>query len=147
MAENFDDGAAWGQLLRVHATMMQHLEAMLQARYGISHGEFEVLLRLSWEEPHRLRLHQLADRSVLTRSGMSRLVARLEQLGLVQRETALEDARGTCVTLTPDGQHVLTEAEASTIHLVRTLFLNRYSPAELAQMVEFWQRFLEKPPP
>ncbi len=144
MAGNFDDGAAWGQLLRVHATMMQRLEAMLQTQYAITHGEFEVLLRLSWAEHHHLRLHELADQSVLTRSGMSRLVARLEQVGLVHRESAPEDARGTNVSLTPAGQQVLADAESSTIHLVRTLFLHRYSTSELAQMVEFWHRFLDE---
>jgi DNA-binding MarR family transcriptional regulator len=144
MAGNFDDGAAWGQLLRVHAVMMRRLEAMLQTQYAISHGEFEVLLRLSWADNHQLRLHELADQSVLTRSGMSRRVARLEQVGLVQRTLATEDGRGTDVALTPRGQQVLAGAEASTIHLVRTLFLSRYSDAELAQMVEFWQRFLDQ---
>jgi DNA-binding MarR family transcriptional regulator len=143
MSGNFDDGVAWGQLLRVHATMMQKLEAMLQTRYQISHGEFEVLLRLSWAPDQRMRIRDLADASVLTRSGMSRLVDRLEQAGLVRRETAAEDARGAYAILTPTGRARLEAAESSNIALVREVFLSLYTPDELAQMAAFWERFME----
>ncbi len=122
MSTNFEDGVAWGKLLTVHAVMMRQLEEMLQTKYRISHGEFEVLLRLSWAEGHRMRIRELADASVLTRSGMSCLADRLEEAGLVRRETALEDARGAYAILTPVGQERLDAAEASDIALVRELF-------------------------
>lgn len=144
MAGNFDDGAPWARLLSVHTVMMRRLEAMLQADYHISHGEFEVLLRLSWADQQRMRLRELADTSVITRSGMSRLIDRLEQAGLVQREAAAEDGRGANVRLTASGQERLAAAEAANIALVRTTFLSLYSAAELDQMLVFWDRFLNR---
>lgn len=144
MSDNFSDGVAWGKLLSVHAAMMRQLEEMLQTSYHISHGEFEVLLRLSWATDQRMRIRDLADASVLTRSGMSRLVDRLEQAGLVRRETALEDARGAYATLTSAGQERLNAAEASNIALVRASFLSLYTKPELEQMITFWERFLNR---
>ena len=136
------EGAAWGQLLSVHAAMMRLLDTMLQTRHRISHGEFEVLLRLSWASEGRMRLRDLADASVLTRSGMSRLVDRLEQAGLVGRETAAEDARGAYAVLTPAGRERLAVAERDNIALVQKCFLSLYSGEELAQMADFWRRFM-----
>lgn len=133
---------AWGQLLSVHAAMMHKLDAMLQTKHRISHGEFEVLLRLSWATDGRMRLRDLADASVLTRSGMSRLVERLVQVGLVSRETAPEDARGAYAMLTPEGQKRLEEAEHDNITLVRACFLSLYTEEEQEQMTNFWKRFI-----
>ncbi|MEP7284143.1 MAG: MarR family transcriptional regulator [Chloroflexota bacterium] len=147
MSGKFDDGAAWSKLLSVHAVMMHRLEEMLQSKYRISHGEFEVLLRLSWSTDQRMRIRELADASVITRSGMSRLVDRLENAGLVQRETAIEDARGAYAILTSAGRERLDAAEASNIALVRESFLSLYKEDELGQMVEFWTRFFNHPSP
>lgn len=144
MSDHFEDGRAWGQLLNVHALMMRKLEEMLQSHYQISHGEFEVLLRLSWATGRRMRIRELADASVLTRSGMSRLVDRLEHAGLVRRETAVEDARGAYAVLTDEGKERLDAAEASNIALVRETFLSLYTASELEQMAEFWMRFLDR---
>jgi DNA-binding MarR family transcriptional regulator len=77
---------------------------------------------------------------------MSRLVDRLQQAGLVRRETAPEDARGAYAILTPAGQERLAAAEASNIAFVRSAFLSLYTEAELKQMVEFWTRYLEHRP-
>lgn len=136
------EGAAWGHLLSVHAAMMHTLDTMLQTRHHISHEEFEVLLRLSWATDGRMRLRDLADASVLTRSGMSRLVERLKQVGLVTRETAPEDSRGAYAVLTPEGWKRLEEAEHDNITLVRDCFLSLYTEEEQKQMADFWKRFM-----
>ena len=137
------EGAAWGKLLDVHAVMLRRLEEMLQTQYHISHGEFEVLLRLSWAESNRMRIWELAHVSVLTHSGMSRLVERLVKAGLVRRESAPEDGRGAYAVITLAGQERLDKAEASNITLVKTFFLSLYTEEELEQMGSFWYRFLE----
>ena len=147
MPGKFDDGAAWSKLLSVHAVMMRRLEEMLQSKYHISHGEFEVLLRLSWAVDQRMRIRELADNSVITRSGMSRLVDRLENAGLVQHEAATEDARGAYAILTSAGRERLNAAEEHNIALVRETFLSLYNEVELAQMVDFWTRFLNHSSP
>ncbi len=137
------EGAAWGNLLSVHSVMLRKLEEMLQTQFRISHGEFEVLLRLSWADSNRMRILELSEASVLTRSGMSRLVERLVNAGLVRREVALEDKRGAYAVLTTSGQECSDAAEASTIALVKQCFTSLYSETELAEMATFWQRFLE----
>ncbi len=138
-----NEGVAWGKLLNVYAVMMRRLEEMLQTQYQISHGEFEVLLRLSWANGNRMRIQELAEASVLTHSGMSRLVARLVKASLVSRESASEDGRGAYAVLTPAGGERLAAAEASDIALVKQFFLSLYHEEELEQMASFWQRFLE----
>ncbi len=146
MPTDFTDNerGAWGKLLSVHAAMMRQLEEMLQNQYRISHEEFEVLLRLSWVPNHQRRIRDLADASVLTRSGMSRLVDRLVQAGLARREAAPEDARGAYAVLTEAGAERLERARESNILLVQQCFLRLYTEPELAQMAAFWARFLDQ---
>lgn len=132
------EGNAWGGLLGMHARMMRAIEADLQARAGISHAEFEVLLRLSWAEGHRLRLQDLEARAIMSRSGISRIVERLEKSGLVIRETATEDRRGAYAVLTRKGQAEFAKALRAHVALVRRNFLALYSERELHQMAAFW---------
>ncbi len=89
---------------------------------------------------HRLRIHDLAARSVLTRSGISRLVERLEQAGLVVREKATEDRRGAYAVLTKAGMTHFEAALRQHVAFVRRHFLALFSEAELEQMAVFWQR-------
>ena len=107
---------------------------------GLSHPEFEILLRLSRAEGRRVRIQELAAASVLTRSGTSRAVERLERLGLIRRETAPEDRRGNYAILEPAGTERLDRALDGHIPLVRGTFLERFSPRELEAMAGFWRR-------
>ena len=132
--------AAWGGLLGMHGRMMHAIEADLEAHSRITHAEFEVLLRLSWAEQRRLRIQDLAARSLLTRSGISRVVERLERVGLVTREEASEDRRGAYAVLTEAGLLRLRTALRAHVAFVRSSFLGLFSETELEQMATFWQR-------
>jgi DNA-binding MarR family transcriptional regulator len=134
------EGAAWGGLLGVHGRLMRLLERDLVERCGISHPEFEILLRLSWVDLGRARIQDLAADSVLTRSGTSRAIERLERLELVRRETAPEDRRGNYAILTPAGRLRLEQALAGHIPLVRGQFLGQFTTGELETLAEFWRR-------
>lgn len=134
------EGASWGGLLGVHGRLMRLLEQDLLERCGISHPEFEILLRLSWADGHRVRIQDLAAASVLTRSGTSRAVERLERLGLIRRETAPEDRRGNYAILQPSGEERLAQALDGHVPLVRATFLGRFTPEELEVMAGFWRR-------
>ena len=134
------EAGAWGGLLGMHARMMRAIEADLQERVGISHAEFEVMLRLSWAEGYRLRLQDLDARAIMSRSGISRIVERLEKSGLVSRESAAEDRRGAYAVLTRKGQTQFAKALRGHVALVRRNFLGLYSHHELSQMVVFWQK-------
>lgn len=134
------EGAAWGGLLGVHGRLMRLIERDLADRCGISHPEFEMLLRLSWAEGHRIRIQDLAAASVLTRSGTSRAVERLERLRLIRRETAPEDRRGNYAILFPAGAERLALALGGHVPLVRAAFLALFTSKELESMAEHWRR-------
>lgn len=135
--------SAWGGFLSAFARMNRLVEADLQEHSHITHAEFEVLLRLFFEESHRLRIQELAARSILTLSGVSRLVERLEKAGLVTRETASEDRRGAYAVLTPAGAERFQTAAQAHITFVKKHFLGRFTAQELEQMADYWKRIEE----
>lgn len=134
---------AWGGFLGAHARMNRMIEEDLQSHSQITHVEFEVLLRLSWNENHRVRIQDLAAESVITRSGVSRVVERLEKAGLVIREEASEDRRGAYAVLTEKGLARFQQAIRAHVAFVRENFLSHYSEDELKQMGGFWKRLEE----
>jgi DNA-binding MarR family transcriptional regulator len=117
--------AAWSGLLRAHARVLAELDAELQAEHGLAVPEYEVLLVLTRNGPNQLRMSELADAALLTRSGMTRLVDRLERQGLVRRERCEDDGRGTYAVITPDGAERFAAARPTHIAGVRRLFLDR----------------------
>lgn len=135
---------AWGDLIGMYGRLMRQIDINLQENHNISHAEFEVLLRLSWEPNHRLRIQDLAARSMLTRSGISRVVERLAQARLVTREGAYEDRRGTYAVLTEAGLARFQAALTSHVAFVQRHFLSLFSEDELMQMAKFWQRVLKQ---
>ncbi len=136
---------AWGGFLGTYAKINRLVEEDLQSHSRLTHVEFEVLLRLSWNESHRMRIQDLAAESILTRSGVSRVVERLEKAGLVTREEAAEDRRGAYAVLTEAGVERFKTASQAHIEFVRKVFLGLYSNEELKQMGEFWRRLEENP--
>jgi DNA-binding MarR family transcriptional regulator len=116
--------AAWRGLLRTHARVLAELDAELEQAHGLAVPEYEVLLVLSQRDEHRLRMSELADAALLTRSGMTRLVDRLERQGLVRRERCPVDGRGTDAVITPGGLDRLAEARPTHIAGVRRAFLD-----------------------
>ena len=135
---------SWGGLLWAYSRMMSFIERDLQEKFQITHPEFEVLLRLGWAPEHRARIQDLAADSVLTRSGVSRLVDRLEKAGHVTKEVAPEDRRGAYAVLTPLGREHFERALEAHVKIVNSNFLQHFSDQELAQMAEFWKRIPRK---
>lgn len=146
MAAFFTDAeaAAWGGLLSTHARLSKQLEENLRRTAGLSHAEYEVLLRLFSEDDGRLRIQALAAQSILTHSGTSRLVDRLEGAGLVERAGAEEDRRGAYAVLTEKGRDHFEQAARQHSAVVRELFLDHFSPAELETMGTFWARLHDR---
>jgi DNA-binding MarR family transcriptional regulator len=132
--------AAWGGLLGTFGRMSTLIDADLRERFGLSHVEFEVLLRLATSRAGRMRIQDLAARSILTRSGMSRAVDRLERSGYLTRERASEDRRGAYASLTGDGRRRFERVAAEHAAFVREHFLSLFDERELAQMAGFWER-------
>src|SRR4051812_14636858 len=93
---------AWRTFLQAHATLVRRLETDLESQTGLALADFDVLIQLACAGG-QLRMTELADRALISRSGMTRRVARLVTDGLVSRCSAENDARGVVVSLTPDG--------------------------------------------
>lgn len=137
----------WVGMLRVQREVVNALDAALQAQHHLSLSAFEVLLHLSYLPERRMRLTALAESVVLTQSGISRLIDRLEQAGLVRREPFPGDARGAYAVLTEDGLARLRAAEATHIAVVRAQFLDHLSVAERTTLARVWERLLGGGPP
>ena len=106
---------AWIAFLQAHAAVTRRLEAELQAEQALSLADYDALVQLTIAPDRRLRMSELADRVVLSRSGVSRLVDRLEGQGLVARRACPTDARGSWAELTAVGLDRLRAA--APVHL------------------------------
>src|SRR5256714_7518810 len=123
--------AAWQALLRSHATLMRQLERDLAKETDLALADFDVLAQLALAGGS-LRMTELADRALISRSGMTRRVTRLVQDGLVRRAHADADARGVVVQLTNSGLERLTLAAPVHMRGVSDLFLTKLNHQELA---------------
>ena len=133
---------AWRGLLRVHASLSKALDAQLEAAHGLPLTSFEVLKYLADAEEHKMRMCDLASSVILSRSGLTRLVDRMEREGLLVRESCASDARGAFAKLTPAGQEKLAAARATHLAGVRSLFLAHLGDEELELLAAVWDRVL-----
>jgi DNA-binding MarR family transcriptional regulator len=132
--------APWISFLRSHAAITRELSAQLQREHGLTLNDYEVLLHLSQAEDGRLRRVDLAERVLLTASGITRLLEGLERAGLVCKETCPSDARVSYAKLTDAGRAKLREARVTHLRGIDELFLGRYSGSELATLAELLSR-------
>jgi DNA-binding MarR family transcriptional regulator len=135
--------AAWRGFLRAHARLTRAVDADLQARHRLSLSAYEVLMLLADAPDRRMRISDLSSATILSVSGVSRLVDRLVRAGLVAKEACPEDARGAFARLTDQGATRLEAARASHLAAVRALFLARFGEAELRALAEGWERLRE----
>ena len=132
--------AAWRGMLRTHAMLVKRLDSELEASHGLALTSYEVLLHLSNSAGSRMRMCDIADSVLLSRSGLTRLVDRLERDGLVERVTCDSDARGAFAKLTDEGRRIFEAAQRTHLDGVRRHFLSQFSKQELAVLGETWQR-------
>lgn len=137
--------AAWGGLIVVQSRLFGRIEEDLRQRFRITHAEFEVLLRLALSTTGRARLQQLAEESLLSRSGTSRAVERLARAGHVERHGAAEDGRGAYAVLTASGRAHFFEAAEAHVALVRREFLGKLPAKEQERLASIWARILAAP--
>jgi len=131
---------AWVSYLRSHAAITRELSAQLQREHGLTLNDYEVLLHLSHEEGGRLRRVDLAERVLLTASGITRLLEGLESAGYVAKETCSSDARVSYAKLTPEGAEKLQQAAVTHLRGIDELFVGRYSGSELETLAELLAR-------
>lgn len=135
-----DELAAWRGLLRAHSRLTRALDVELVKAHGLPLTSYEVLLFLADSAHGRLRMSDLADSALLSRSGLTRLVDRLERQGLLRRETCPQDGRGSYAAITTRGRALFDRARATHLEGVRERFLSHLSPEELRSLGDLWRR-------
>jgi DNA-binding MarR family transcriptional regulator len=135
---------AWRELLRVHATLTRELDEELRRSHGLPLSSYDVLVNLESAPDYQMRMSELADAVLLSRSGLTRLVERLERDGLLTRTDCPSDARGSLAVLTDAGLARLAEARKTHLRGVRERFLDRFDDAELEQLGAWWSRVLDR---
>ncbi|HSP39729.1 MAG TPA: MarR family transcriptional regulator [Frankiaceae bacterium] len=131
---------AWRGFLNAHSYVVRRLEAELEAEQSMPLANYDVLVQLAEAPDHALRMSELASSVLLSRSGLTRLVDRLEREGLVERRASPDDARGTLAVLTPAGLTRLREAWVTHLRGVREHMVSRFSPDELTTLAELLSR-------
>jgi DNA-binding MarR family transcriptional regulator len=133
---------AWVGFLRAHHVLVGELDDELRRAHGLPLTSFDVLVQLDMAPDQQLRMSELADAVLLSRSGLTRLVERLEAKRLLERRECTEDARGAYAVLTGEGRALLTDARKTHLAGVRRLFLERFDEDELESLGNLWQRVL-----
>jgi DNA-binding MarR family transcriptional regulator len=131
------DGAAlsaWRNYIQSHASILRELDAELLAEHDLTTRDYEVMLYLSQAEAERLPMSALAESTMLTRSGITRLVDGLVERGLIERVSCQDDARVSYATLTVAGATKLRAAGCTHIAGIQRLFLERFSSDEIAAL-------------
>ena len=131
---------AWRGFLRAHTALTRELDAELVAAHGLPLTSYEVLLWLARAPEDRMRMSELAESVLLSRSGLTRLVDRLARDGLIERQRCDEDARGWWATLTPKGRALFDEARHTHLDGVRRLFAGAFSDEELESLGRWFER-------
>jgi DNA-binding MarR family transcriptional regulator len=138
---------AWRSFLRAHAQITRALEAELVAEHDLPLPSYDVLLQLAEAPGRRLRMTELADRVLLSRSGLTRLVDRLEREGLVERAACPNDARGTHAVLTEAGVARLRAAAPTHLRGVAEHVTGRLNDDEVAQLRHLMGKLMTEHPP
>lgn len=139
--------AAWRGMLRTHAALTKQLDAELMSAHGIPLSSYEVLLHLHDAPEGKMRMAELAESVLLSRSGLTRLVDRMEREGLIRRERCPDDARGWFAAITDAGRDVFARARHTHLDGVRERFLAHFSREELELLGGAWRRVLPESGP
>jgi DNA-binding MarR family transcriptional regulator len=137
------DGAAldaWRSYLQSHASIVRMLDAELVAEHGMTTRDYEVLLYLAQAPERKLPMSALAERTMLTRSGITRLIDGLVEAGLIERAGCPSDARISYAQLTDDGYEKLRRAGCAHVRSINRLFLEHFSPGEVEQLAGLLSR-------
>jgi DNA-binding MarR family transcriptional regulator len=135
-AERLEGAAldAWRSYLQSHASILRVLDAELVAEHEMTTRDYEVLLYLAQAAERQLPMSALAEQTMLTRSGITRLIDGLVEAGWIERAPCAEDARISYARLTEPGYEKLQQAGCTHIESVRKLFVEHFSAEEIEQL-------------
>ncbi|MFJ6616829.1 MarR family winged helix-turn-helix transcriptional regulator [Kitasatospora sp. NPDC091335] len=131
-----DEAAAWRGFVTASNLLNRRLERQLKEDSGLSHQQYEILVHLSAAPGDSLRMTELADKLVTSKSGLTYQVTQLERTGLVARRSCPSDVRGVIAELTDQGREMLRLAAPGHVALVRELLIDVLSREQLAMLAE-----------
>jgi DNA-binding MarR family transcriptional regulator len=137
-----EEQRAWRAWLYSSQLLQERLDRELTRATGISHAYYEILVQLSEAPERRMRMSQLADRSLSSRSRLSHAVTRLEERGWVAREVCAEDGRGQLAVLTDEGFAALAAAAPVHVTGVRTHLFDQLGPDQVAALRDVGETLL-----
>ncbi|GAA1386418.1 MarR family transcriptional regulator [Kitasatospora putterlickiae] len=131
-----EEMAAWRSFVTASNLLNRRLERQLKEDSGLSHTQYEILVHLSAAPAGSLRMTELADRLVTSKSGLTYQVTQLEKMGLVGRRSCPSDVRGVFAELTEQGDEMLREAAPGHVALVRELLIDVLTREQLAVLAD-----------
>jgi len=143
MVEEPEGLGAFAALLQVHAAVVRKLEERLEAHRLVPIAQYDVLLELNAAPGRRLRMQQLSDRVVLSRSRVSRVVDEMEKVGLVRRDPDPDDKRAAFAVITDDGRAALRKAAPVYLQGIEEEFLSHLSAGERKSLERSLRKVLD----
>ena len=131
-----DEMRAWHAFLAAGSLIDRLLDAQLKEAIGLSHPQYEILVRLADAPDGELRMTELAGTLLTSKSGLTYQVTQLEKAGLVERRSCPSDVRGVLAVLTSAGRRLLEQAAPGHVALVRELLIDVLTPAQLATLAD-----------
>ncbi|WP_354639262.1 MarR family winged helix-turn-helix transcriptional regulator [Kitasatospora camelliae] len=128
--------AAWRGFVAASNLVARHLERQLKDDAGLSHTQYEILVQLSASSDGAMRMTDLADRLITSKSGLTYQVTQLEKAGLVSRRSCPSDVRGVFAEITEKGWQALRAAAPGHVAAVREALIDVLTPAQLAGLAE-----------
>lgn len=144
-APNAAETKAWRSFLRAHAKITRCLEEELLVEQGLSLAAYDVLVQLVEAPQRKLRMTELADAVLLSRSGVTRLVDRMERDGLVTRHRVDTDGRGVVAALTEHGLQRLRVASKTHLAGVVRHFVAMLDPSDLQEFGSICEQLAKSP--
>jgi DNA-binding MarR family transcriptional regulator len=139
---NFAARDAWHRLLQLSSLVLRALDEALDREHRLRVTEFDVLITLDNAPERRLRMTDLARAAMLSSGGLTRLVGRLEERGLVRRDPDPADARGFHAVLTDEGRRQLSAARVTHDQVIETLIGAHLSAAQASELEQLLARAL-----
>lgn len=137
---------AWRTFLEAHSRTIESLARELRDEKDLPLAWYDVLVQLSEAPDRRLRMQELAEAILLSKSGLTRLIDRMERDGLIARQACPADRRGTFAELTPAGSRRLEEAAPTHVRGVHEHFARLFDDDEAATLAALLSRVVEPPP-
>jgi|EndMetStandDraft_3_1072993.scaffolds.fasta_scaffold367299_2 DNA-binding MarR family transcriptional regulator len=131
---------AYAALIASSTLLQRAVERNLREQADLSHVQFEILMNLSIAGEAGIRMAQLADALIVSRSGLSYQIAQLESRGWITRERSSDDERGVIARITPDGERMRQRVFAGHVDVVRTAFLDVVEHRELVTLTAALER-------